>query len=29
VKWLATEDGTAGKGMGRHVACFILEPPTP
>lgn len=26
VKWLATEDGTAGKGTGRHIACFILEP---
>jgi len=27
VKWCATEDGSAGKGTGRHVACFILEPP--
>jgi hypothetical protein len=26
VKWLATEDGTPGKGTGRHIACFILEP---
>lgn len=26
VKWLATEDGTPGKGMGRHIACFVLEP---
>jgi hypothetical protein len=26
VRWLATEDGTAGKGIGRHIACFILEP---
>lgn len=26
VKWLATEDGSQGKGMGRHIACFILEP---
>jgi len=26
IKWLATEDGTAGKGTGRHIACFILEP---
>ena len=26
VKWLATEDGFAGKGTGRHIACFILEP---
>jgi hypothetical protein len=25
VKWLATEDGTQGKGMGRHIACFILR----
>jgi hypothetical protein len=27
VKWLATEDGTPGKGTGRHIACFILDPP--
>ena len=26
VRWLATEDGTQGKGTGRHIACFILEP---
>jgi hypothetical protein len=26
VKWLATEDGSAGKGTGRHIACFILRP---
>jgi hypothetical protein len=26
VRWLATEDNTAGKGTGRHIACFILEP---
>jgi hypothetical protein len=26
VKWLATEDGSEGKGTGRHIACFILEP---
>jgi len=26
VKWLATEDGSPGKGTGRHIACFILEP---
>jgi len=25
VKWCATEDGIAGKGIGRHVACFILK----
>lgn len=26
VKWLATEDGSAGNGTGRHIACFVLEP---
>ncbi len=26
VKWLATEDGSPGKGTGRHIACFILNP---
>lgn len=26
VRWLATEDGTAGKGTGRHIAAFVLEP---
>jgi hypothetical protein len=26
VKWCATEDGSPGKGIGQHVACFILEP---
>lgn len=25
VKWLATEDGSVGKGTGRHIACFILQ----
>lgn len=25
VKWVATEDGSVGKGTGRHVACFILR----
>jgi len=25
VKWCATEDGSPGKGTGRHIACFILE----
>lgn len=25
VKWLAIEDGTPGKGTGRHIACFILR----
>lgn len=24
VRWLATEDGSQGKGTGRHIACFIL-----
>jgi len=24
VKWCATEDGSAGKGTGRHIAAFIL-----
>jgi len=28
VRWLATEDGSQGKGTGRHIACFILEPTT-
>lgn len=26
IKWLAYEDNSAGKGMGRHIACFILDP---
>jgi hypothetical protein len=26
VRWLATEDGSAGNGTGRHIACFVLEP---
>lgn len=26
VRWLATEDGSPGKGTGRHIACFILKP---
>lgn len=26
IKWLATEDGSAGKGTGRHIAAFILLP---
>lgn len=25
VKWVATEDGSPGKGTGRHIACFVLE----
>lgn len=26
VKWTAIEDGSPGPGIGRHVACFILDP---
>jgi hypothetical protein len=26
VRWLATEDGKPGRGTGRHIACFVLEP---
>lgn len=26
VKWLAIEDGSQGKGTGRHIAAFILDP---
>lgn len=26
VRWLAIEDGKPGKGTGRHIACFILDP---
>ncbi len=25
VPWVAIEDGSSGKGIGRHVACFILK----
>ena len=25
VRWLSVEDGTAGKGVGRHIGCFILD----
>ena len=25
VKWCATEDGSRGKGTGRHIAMFILD----
>lgn len=25
VRWLATEDGSEGKGTGRHIAMFVLE----
>ncbi len=26
VKWCAIEDGSPGKGMGRHIGCFVLRP---
>ena len=26
VRWLAIEDGSQGKGTGRHIACFVLRP---
>ena len=26
VRWHAIEDGSQGKGTGRHIACFILNP---
>lgn len=26
IKWCSTEDGKPGKGTGRHIACFILDP---
>jgi hypothetical protein len=26
VKWIATEDGSAGNGTGRHIAQFVLDP---
>ena len=26
IKWCATEDGQPGKGTGRHIAMFILDP---
>lgn len=29
VRWVATEDGSAGKGTGRHIACFVLDPIEP
>jgi hypothetical protein len=29
VRWCAIEDGSAGKGTGRHIAAFILEPNHP
>jgi hypothetical protein len=27
VRWCATEDGKPGKGTGRHIAMFVLDPP--
>ena len=27
VKWLSTEDQSEGMGTGRHIACFVLDPP--
>lgn len=26
VRWHSTEDGQPGKGTGRHIAVFILDP---
>ena len=26
VQWLAIEDGSRGKGLGRHIAAFVLSP---
>lgn len=26
IKWLAIEDKSQGKGTGRHIACFVLDP---
>lgn len=28
VRWLSIEDGSVGKGTGRHIAAFILKPAT-
>lgn len=25
IKWCSIEDGSQGKGTGRHIACFILR----
>lgn len=27
IRWLATEDGSQGKGTGRHIAMFVLSTP--
>jgi hypothetical protein len=29
VKWCAIEDGSPGKGTGRHIAAFVLDPRKP
>lgn len=29
VKWCATEDGMPGKGIGQHIACFVLDGTAP
>lgn len=29
VRWLERDDGSRGKGTGRHIACFILRPTPP
>lgn len=29
VKWCAIEDGSPGKGIGQHIAMFVLEPKSP
>lgn len=26
IKWCAIEDGSPGRGTGRHIACFVLRP---
>jgi hypothetical protein len=26
VRWCSIEDGQPGKGTGRHIACFVLDP---
>lgn len=26
VKWCAIEDGSEGRGTGRHIACLVLRP---
>lgn len=28
IRWCATEDGSQGKGTGRHIAQFVLDPDT-